>query len=119
MPLRRGVTLIFGILTLLPPAWFVLVPTYFLPRLGTLGEAGGLQSGEYFTLFNKVFDLSIVVGIVAIALFGTSLFYLFRTDRVPAAKRPFWTAALLVAGIVTMPIFWYSYVWQVPPRRVA
>jgi drug/metabolite transporter (DMT)-like permease len=64
--------------------------------------------------------LSTVMGFMALHLFtiataiGLEIFYviqIFRGGRVPKEKQIMWLALLGFLGLVTLPIFWYYYIW--------
>lgn len=46
--------------------------------------------------------------------FGLSAFYviyLFKTDRVPQDKKALRAVVLLLGNVMTMPVFFYLYIW--------
>jgi hypothetical protein len=38
--------------------------------------------------------------------------YLFKTDTVPKDKKALWAVVLFLGNMISMPIFWYLYVWK-------
>ncbi len=39
------------------------------------------------------------------------MFYLFKTDVVPQDKKALWAVVLFLGNMISMPIFWYLYIW--------
>jgi len=119
MKLNRGVAALLGMLTLVPYVWVALALGYFLPRLMSFGQPGGISSEVYFPLFELVWRVSIGVVIAVAVLATVYLLHLYRSDLVPKEKRGSWAWMLVLFGFVLMPVYWYRYVWAAPAKRAA
>ena len=54
-----------------------------------------------------------IIGFVGgLVLLGGFMIWAAVSPRVPRGRKKFWQYALLFGSLVTMPIFWYLYVWR-------
>ena len=40
------------------------------------------------------------------------LYSLFTTDFVEKSTKPLWAVVIFLGNIISMPIFWYLYMWK-------
>jgi type II secretory pathway component PulF len=112
--LTRSLSATLGLLTILPIGYLVFFLTFLIPRLSSLLEADPPQLERYFSLFHTVVRLHLIMIVLSLALIGFYIFYLFKTDRVPTDKKSVWASVLFLGNFLTMPVFWYLYVWREP-----
>ena len=114
MKLNRGLRLVLGVLTIAPIGYLVLFLSYLFPKLASVLEGPAPQRDQYSTLFHTVVLLHLTAIVLAFAILGFCIVYLFRTDRVPPDKKALWATVLLLGNMLTMPVFWYLYIWREP-----
>ena len=54
--------------------------------------------------FFTIFEIFVLIAIY--------MFYLFKTDVVPQDKKALWAVVLFLGNMISMPIFWYLYIWK-------
>jgi hypothetical protein len=103
--------LVVGIATILPLAYvlvfFVWVLHVFVSQMVLGGEVTPLIPPWLF----------IPTCCVVVWAMGLTVFYYRNVNsnaRVPSDKRPKWTELILFGSIITMPVYWYLFLWRQP-----
>ena len=105
--MNRGVKLLLGLFTVYP-FFYVLWAFMQLPSM----IQGGLETDLFYRLFGlHVFAL--LLTFVSLVLY---LVHLYRNTQVHGNQKMIWTIALLMGGFVTMPIYWWIYIWPMKER---
>lgn len=111
--MNRALRLLLGLLSVWPIIYIITVIVLALSLINTLSASSGHEH------IPPNF-LSAIMGFMALHLFtiataiGLEIFYviqIFRGGRVPKEKQIMWLALLGFLGLVTLPIFWYHYIW--------
>ena len=92
------------VLVLLGTLWLPLYMIFFMVMVGSMSMID----------FDLLWKLHL--GTMAISA-GTLIFYiahLFKTPRVPDAKKALWAIALFCGGPIAMPIYFFTHVWPEP-----
>ncbi|MHC4278212.1 MAG: hypothetical protein ACYSTI_12975 [Planctomycetota bacterium] len=101
--MNKLIALVLAAVTVAPIFYFLLFALYpFLVPLGTPAP----------TPLATILDLHMVFSIWSLALLVFYVGYLLRSDEVPTDKRALWGVVLLLGNVLTMPFFWYFYIWR-------
>lgn len=105
MKIKKFLAVVWMLATILPLFMFPLsILMLTLDLLGGPSNSFG-TGGDEFLIYAFVMN-----GLV-ISLTTSYLIYLFVTPYVPRQKRMLWLVVLLFTNIISMPFFWYWYVW--------
>ena len=109
--MKRTALLALGILSLWPLIYAVLFFAVFVIEVAADAVAGAsvLEALGADPLL-LVLHLA-TMGIIAVLVIAYEVL-LLRSRRVPRQNRPAWAAALVMANVVALPIFYYWYVWR-------
>ncbi len=109
--MKRTALLALGILSLWPLIYAVLFFAVFAIEVAADAMAGAsvLEALEADWLL-PIPHLA-TMGIIAVLVIAYEVL-LLRTRRVSRQNRPAWAAALVMANVVALPIFYYWYVWR-------
>ena len=69
-------------------------------------------SAEPPIIMMVIFPLHIFTMFEIFVLIAIYMFYLFKTDVVPQDKKALWAVVLFLGNMISMPIFWYLYIWK-------
>jgi predicted permease len=105
--MKRSTKLGIGIATLWP-AIHVIAFLIFVSVVDA--DSPHLQLDSWF--LPALFGLHCVVMFWMVLLLVAYLRHLYKNDRVPESKRMFWVLALCFGNILTMPVYWYLFVWK-------
>ncbi len=72
------------------------------------------QGNNALAMFKVMFALDIATMLVMFGLLTFFIVYVFKTDTVPSDKKALWAVVLFLGNMVSIPIFWYLYVWRHP-----
>lgn len=113
MTKRRAVAL--GVFTAWPFLYMILfMSSILMAILADLASTG--PAGEPPDVFLFIIPLHLLTMLEIFALMIFYVIYLFKTDAVPQDKKALWAAVILLGGMVSMPVFWYLYVWRQTSR---
>jgi hypothetical protein len=114
MTLSRPLALLVGVLTLWPVVYLLLffgfVATSFLWVAWTDGPTAG-HSPVLPLAVSLLFGAHFATILLMFVLIAFYIAYLFKTDRVPQDKKALWAVVLFLGNMLTMPVFFYLYVW--------
>ena len=105
----KATKLILGLATLWPPL-FVVIFILFVFWRGFLFP-GDPQSG--FLLISSVHFITMVWICVLLLIY---ILNVFRNERVASDKKALWAVVLFLGNVVTMPVYWYLYIWPEPSK---
>jgi len=103
--MNKTIVLIWGLVTILPFIFFLYMTLTMFGMEPSDHEAFELQ-------FDFIFKLGMWVNGVTMVLLVSYLVYLFKTSRVPKDKKALWAVVLFMGHAISMPIFWYIYIWS-------
>jgi len=108
----RGRTLALGVLTLLPLVMLVVCLALFAWTFTTLlsnpPPRGAGPPPQFLYLFGTQC-------LYFAALLGLAAFYALhalRNPRLAPARRPLWLVVLFLGAPLSMPAYWYLYLWR-------
>jgi|GEM_PF-2788444 len=102
---------VIGLFTILPIVYCV----FFIAMMGMFI----VRPGSMDQLFPIVTTAHLGVMFLSVLLIGFYAYCLFKHDTVNQDKKASWAVAIFMAGAITMPIFWYYYLWPRPGDRAA
>jgi hypothetical protein len=90
-------------------------PVLFVPAMAVVGYAGYADPEVFLRTMHRVRAYGMSAAILTGALtWGLLIFYLRHlstNQEIPAPRKPFWQAALILGIFITMPIYWYRFIW--------
>jgi hypothetical protein len=105
-----------GVLAILPPAFFALMFVGFFATLASATGRQGAPPPAPPALVLAIFPLQCVMIPAWIAGMVLYVLDVFRNPHVPENLRPVWVLLFFFIGMLTMPVYWFLYLWQ-PLRR--
>lgn len=122
MNLTRRAKILVGILAFWPLVQVIDAIVFVI--FGYFGELLLGGTAGYDVVFHIVdLLLSVLVALLYVTIpcfVGLIVFfvlYILRTDRVCQEKKLQWIINLVVAGVFTLPLFWYFYIWREPTQK--
>jgi hypothetical protein len=111
--MHREQKVLLGAATLWPGIYSVTYLLFWLWLVlsSLIGRPPRVDLRPVLALF---FVLDLLAKGSVVALLGYYVPHLFRTDRVPADHKALWGVVLLLGSVVSMPVYWYLYIWQGP-----
>ena len=104
--MKKSIAIVWGLITLLPFAYFV----YFISVVSGFEPAKSAAEAE--AEFNSIFRLHMLNMLLILALIISYIVYLFKTEHVAKDKKALWAVVLFMGNMLSMPIFWFLYVWR-------
>ena len=109
MKLTKSRKIAIGVLTVWPILYIFIFMFYTLAGHFLEGSQG--WRGRLFPIISVLHHFTIF-WIVPLIVFY--LYYLFKTDKVPKNEKALWAAVIIVGNMLTMPVFWFLYIWKDP-----
>ncbi len=106
VPMNKTRALLLGVLTVVPMAYMVF---FFAIAISLMLGPGRNRIASFFPLL-MIMHFSVIVFVWSLIAFY--VWYVFKTDEVPADKKALWAAVLFLGNMISMPIFWYLYIWK-------
>jgi len=108
--MNKPLALLWGFLTLVPFAALIYV----------FGLVDMPESGPDYEKTKEAWDRSFEIHkynmLLMMGLMASYIVYLFKTEHVPKDKKALWAVVLFLGHLISMPFFWFFYVWQ-PLKR--
>lgn len=104
---------LLGIATLVPPVYllaFVGTGVVVVARGGGEDPLGGIPFGVLFAVHGAVIVLAL--GVIAVLVV-----HVVRAEALPDAERVAWVLALVFAGMLVAPAYWWLHVRPGPSQR--
>jgi len=111
--MNKPLALFWGVLTLSPFIFMFYFMSVFMADMPmTPGDFA-----ENKATFDRFFRMGMVFNGSVFLLVASYIVYLFRTEHVPKGKKALWAVALFMGHVISMPIFWFIYVWSPIQKR--
>jgi hypothetical protein len=114
--MSKSVKLALGIATLWPLVFmFLFFGFMYYLLLGGMGRpesGGGMRSGMIAIIV--LHGITMLWDLVLLIIF---IYNVFNNDRVDKDKKTLWAVVLFLGSIISMPIYWYLYIW--PEKKFA
>ncbi|MFZ2491886.1 MAG: hypothetical protein WA208_10410 [Thermoanaerobaculia bacterium] len=107
MQLSTPVKILVALLTVLPSIYMALFFASFF-----VSVAAGPDRNPVFDHFELFMAIHLGVMVLMLALLAFYTVFLFKTDAVRNDMKALWAVVLFFGAPVSMPIFWYLYVWR-------
>jgi hypothetical protein len=109
--MTKGKAITLGIFSIWPFLYMILfMGSIFIIMASAF--AGHPSGNEPPAIMMVILPLHLFTMFLIFALIAFYLFYLFKTDVVPQDKKALWAVVLFLGNMVSMPIFWYLYIWK-------
>ena len=105
MRINRFLAAALGLLSIVPLAAVPLFLFVLFPQV-----ASAPSSSDRAFLFESVGLF--MIGLLAMAFY---VIFVWRSRRVPRARKAPWSTFIILGSLFTMPVFWYLYVWKDRP----
>lgn len=113
--MSKPAKILLGLATLWPIAYLFVFLAFFISMvIGMTNAPGDHGPAAFPTAFIVLFVLH---GLTMLWLIGLLVFYIanvFRNDRVQKDMKVLWALVLFMGSMISMPIYWYLYVWREP-----
>ena len=104
--MNRSAAILLAIATALP----IVYMFYFIAAFDSM--SGQMTQEEMQAKFDLLFRLHLGTMALIGGLLIVYIVYLFRTEHVPKDKKALWAVVLFMGNILSMPVFWFLYVWK-------
>lgn len=109
--MTKGKAIVLGVFSIWPILYMLLFMGSMFIMMITM-FTNPPTSNEPPMIMLVLFPLHFLTIFEIFALLAIYLYYLFKTDVVPQDKKALWAVVLFLGNMISMPIFWYLYVWK-------
>ncbi len=119
--MSRQAKIIVGVATFWPIVYVAFFVGFIAALVISQGfgspQVGGPDDGvpKWFIVFLL---FHIMTGLLVIGLMIFYIVDLFRNPRVPGEMKALWAIVLFLGNLVSMPVYWYLYIWREPKAEV-
>lgn len=108
-PYSTSMATLIGLLTFLPIAYvFFFIAFIVLTMMQMdMGETDSVSSSFAF-----MFVMHAAVMLLSWCLLGFYIYFLVKSDQLKSDQKILWAVLLLLGGMITLPVFWYLYIWK-------
>lgn len=106
--MNRTKAIVLAVLTVWPVAYML----FFMAAVASsffIMKGGSNQMPPFFSVLIALHFLTMA------EMLGLLVFYiwhLFKTDAIAQDKKALWAVVLFMGNAVSMPVYWYLYVWK-------
>ena len=109
--MTKGKAITLGIFSIWPILYmFIFMGTIIIMMASTF--AGHPPGNGQQKIMMVILPLHFFTVFEIFALAAIYIFYLFKTDVVPQDKKALWAVVIFLGNMISMPIFWYIYIWK-------
>jgi len=108
--MSKSKKVILGIATVWPILYMVLSFLFVFSQISFVSS--GNQLKEPPTWFFLIFSLHLFTMILIGILLYIYIKNVFKNHRVSQDKKALWAVVLFLGNIISMPIYWYLYIWR-------
>ena len=109
--MTKGKAVTLGVFSLWPFIYMILFMGSIFIMMAT-SFVGNSSTNEPPIIMMVIFPLHFFTVFEIFVLLGIYIYYLFKTDVVPQDKKALWAVVLFLGNMISMPIFWYLYIWK-------
>jgi hypothetical protein len=109
--MSKPIKILIGLATCWPVIYLGVFFFAVFSTLPSTGAGGGAPPGD---LFSVILPLHLIT---MLWIVGLTVFYIvdvFRNRAVTDDKRVLWAVVLFMGNMISMPIYWYLYIWREP-----
>lgn len=87
-----------------------------VPRVSSVSEEAGPNVSPYAVAgFAAVFVVHMLTIILVLGLIAIYVVLAVKNETLDQTKKIIWLVALALFTLISMPVYWYLYVWRKPP----
>lgn len=111
--MNNGLKITLGLFTIWP---FLYLIIFFCAMFGMMMSdfSGGGPSPDPPAAMMIILPLHFLTMLEIFALLVIYIVHVFKTDRVREDKKALWAVVLFLGHMISMPIYWYLYIWNEP-----
>lgn len=110
--MTRGRTLALGALTLLPLGVLVVAVALFAWTFTSLLTNPPPRGAGPPPQFLYMFGANCLYFAALVGLVAFYMVHALRNPRLPPERRPLWLVVLVLGAPLSMPAYWYLYLWR-------
>jgi len=113
---RKGGAITLAVFTVWP-LFYMVTSACMISGMMASELSGGGDASRLHAVMAVIRRLHFFTMIDIVVLMAIYIVHVFRTDRVPRDKRALWVAVLFFGSIMSMPVYWYLYIWKGAKQR--
>lgn len=113
--MSKGKAITLGIFTIWPFLYMIIFMSSIFGMM-MLGFAGNTPSSEPPFIMMVILPLHFFTMFEIFVLIVIYIINVFKTERVPQDKKALWAVVLFLGNLISMPIYWYLYIWKQEPK---
>lgn len=118
MRVPRPVAALIGVLTLWPLVYMFIFFAFILNSFARIPSTAKEPNGA-FQSFQLLFVAHIGTMLVIMGLLAFYIVHVFRNPALPESRRVLWAVVLFMGNMVSMPVYWFLYIWRHPVSALA
>ena len=112
MPVPRPIAALIGLFTVWPLVYMFIFFAFVLTSFG--GATRINDPGSPFAMFSIAIAAHLGTMFIIMALLVFYIVHVFKNPALAGDKRTLWAVVLFMGSIISMPIYWFLYVWHEP-----
>jgi hypothetical protein len=108
LEIKKRTVVVLGIFTAWPIVYMALFMGIFVRAFVSIASGAPGPSG----LFKIIMPLHMFTSLEIMVLIVVYIVILFKTNVVAKDKKALWAVVLFLGSIISMPVFWYLYLWK-------
>jgi len=104
-------TTILGIFTVLPILFFIISYPFFTDFIRSI-ESEAYTSDQDVATFFLMASMVLMVLILIFVLMRIYKKDVAKNPNIEESKRPLWVTLIFFGNLLTMPVYWYLYIWK-------
>ncbi len=115
--MKRYKKILLGLATFWPLIYLIVFLVFFMflfYSFAISSQTNSSANNNLDNIFLLIFPLHLITMIWIFALLIVYVIIIFRNERLVGDKQLLWIIIIFVGGILTMPFYWYIYVWKEP-----
>ena len=113
--MSKGKAITLGIFTVWPFLYMIIFMSSIFGMM-MLGFSGEGPSSEPPMIMMIILPLHFFTMFEIFVLIVIYIMHVFKTERVPQDKKALWAVVLFLGNMISMPIYWYLYIWRHNPE---
>jgi hypothetical protein len=116
-PMSKRGKIYLGIVSFFPIIFFIIYSIYFLGMFSSVFRESVQQSGPPAFLLGSMGQMQIWMALTIVAALGLLIYYIIHVmnnRRLDSTERLAWILVILLANVVSYPVYWYLKIWKRP-----
>ena len=110
--MTKGKAIALGIFSIWPFVYMFIFMGFFFLTIVTTFMSTNSPGNDPPIMLKLIFPLHFFTMFEIFVLLVIYMVFLFKTDVVPKDKKALWAVVLFMGNMISMPIFWYIYIWK-------